>query len=72
MILKRLHVSADLSQTSYEVAKEGIVHPKLRVSLEDVHYAERLKVPYEVDLRLLKGNWYVVGLNGGNFSPGIL
>ena len=71
MILNRLPVSADISQTSYEMAKEGVVSPILYVAVEDIIHAERLKVPYAVDVRLLKGTWFVMGLNGGRFSPGV-
>ena len=71
MILNRLPVSADISQTSYEVASDGLTHALLYVAVDDIKYAERLKVPYVVDVRLFKGTWYVMGLNGGNFSPGI-
>ena len=71
MILKRLPVSADLSESSYEVAKDGVHGPILYVAIEDIQNAERLKVPYVVDVRLLKGTWYIMGYNGGKFSPGI-
>jgi hypothetical protein len=71
MILNRLPVSADISESSYEVAKEGIVNPTLYVAVEDIKYAEKLRVPYAVDVRLLKGTWFVMGLNGGRFSPGV-
>jgi hypothetical protein len=64
-------VSADISQTSYEVASEELTHPLLYVAIDDIKYAEKLKVPYVVDVRLFKGTWYVMGLNGGRFSPGV-
>ena len=71
MILHRLKTSADLSQTSYEVAKEGLIGPVLRVSMNLIPYAEKLRIMYDVDTSLPKDAWYVIGHNGGRFSPGV-
>jgi hypothetical protein len=71
MILKRLPVDADLSSTSYEVATKGIDKPILRISVDLMKYAEKLRIPYEVDLRLFSNSWYIVGVNGGTFSVGV-
>ena len=72
MILHRLKTAADLSQTSYEVAKEGLVQPVLRVAINLIPRAEALRVQYDLDTHLPHDSWYVIGYNGGRFSPGVL
>ena len=71
MILQKLAVACDLSESSYEVASDGLLNPLLQVALEDVPYAEQLRVPYAINMRLIKGTWLVIGDNGGRFSPGV-